>query len=102
MCPTVIAAPEFATGQTYVFKYEAVLMGGLPEEGLARAGVKVRCKVLISAVAANTFVAKVNVINLYHVINNTQTRIKHQRQFCSLMSRFHPNCWFIFLAAFGP
>ncbi|XP_067452945.1 vitellogenin-2-like isoform X2 [Thunnus thynnus] len=51
-------APEFATGKTYVYKYEALLMGGLPEEGLARAGVKVTSKVLISAAAADTFMLK--------------------------------------------
>ncbi|XP_029905195.1 vitellogenin-2-like [Myripristis murdjan] len=51
-------APEFATGKTYVYKYEAFLMGGLPEEGLARAGVKVSSKVFISAVAPDTFLLK--------------------------------------------
>ncbi|XP_041790599.1 vitellogenin-2-like [Chelmon rostratus] len=51
-------APEFAAGKTYVYKYEALLMGGLPEEGLARAGVKVRSKVLISATAAGTFMLR--------------------------------------------
>ncbi|XP_070687930.1 vitellogenin-2-like [Pempheris klunzingeri] len=54
----VSLAPEFATGKTYVYKYEALLMGGLPEEGLARAGVKVRSKVLIGAVAADIFMLK--------------------------------------------
>uniref|UniRef100_A0A3B4XY36 Vitellogenin-2-like n=1 Tax=Seriola lalandi dorsalis TaxID=1841481 RepID=A0A3B4XY36_SERLL len=53
-----LAAPEFATGKTYVYKYEAFLMGGLPEEGLARAGVKIRSKVLIHAAAADTFMLK--------------------------------------------
>nr|XP_046247526.1 vitellogenin-2-like [Scatophagus argus] len=51
-------APEFAAGRTYVYKYEAFLMGGLPEEGLARAGVKVRSKVFISASSADTFMLK--------------------------------------------
>ncbi|XP_033477698.1 vitellogenin-2-like isoform X1 [Epinephelus lanceolatus] len=51
-------APEFATGKTYVYKYEALVMGGLPEEGLARAGVKVRSKVMISAAAADVFMLK--------------------------------------------
>ncbi|XP_063747534.1 vitellogenin-2-like [Eleginops maclovinus] len=50
--------PELATGHTYVFKYEALVMGGLPEEGLARAGVKVMSKVMISAVSADTFILK--------------------------------------------
>ncbi|XP_049442915.1 vitellogenin-2-like isoform X2 [Epinephelus fuscoguttatus] len=51
-------APEFAAGKTYVYKYEALVMGGLPEEGLARAGVKVRSKVMISAAAADIFMLK--------------------------------------------
>lgn len=45
-----------------MYKYEALLMGGLPEEGLARAGVKIQSKVLVSAAAAGTFVAKVKAI----------------------------------------
>nr|ADZ57173.1 vitellogenin Ab [Morone saxatilis] len=51
-------APEFAAGKTYVYKYEALIMGGLPEEGLGRAGVKVLSKVLISAASPNTFIVK--------------------------------------------
>ncbi|CAK6958104.1 vitellogenin-2-like [Scomber scombrus] len=57
-CHQVSFAPEFATGRTYVYKYEALLMGGLPEEGLARAGVKVLSKVMISAAAPDTFILK--------------------------------------------
>ncbi|XP_060889626.1 vitellogenin 2 [Labrus mixtus] len=50
--------PEFATGKTYKYKYEALLLGGLPEEGLARAGVKIHSEVLISAAAGDIFVLK--------------------------------------------
>ncbi|XP_010782071.1 vitellogenin-2-like [Notothenia coriiceps] len=50
--------PELATGKTYVFKYEALVMGGLPEEGLARAGVKVLSKVMISALSDDNFILK--------------------------------------------
>ncbi|KAM7011967.1 LOW QUALITY PROTEIN: vitellogenin 2 [Tautogolabrus adspersus] len=53
-----LAVPEFAAGKTYVYKYEALLLGGLPEEGLARAGVKISSKVLISVAAADIFVLK--------------------------------------------
>ena len=56
----MITAPDFRTSKTYVYKYEAVLLGGLPEAGLARAGVKVSSKILISGVAQNTFLLKVN------------------------------------------
>ncbi|XP_035504380.1 vitellogenin-2 [Scophthalmus maximus] len=54
----VSLAPEFAIGKTYVYKYEATVLGGLPEEGLARAGVKVRSKVLIHAATTDTFMLK--------------------------------------------
>uniref|UniRef100_UPI003AAA2895 vitellogenin-like n=1 Tax=Centroberyx gerrardi TaxID=166262 RepID=UPI003AAA2895 len=51
-------APNFAASKTYVYKYEALLMGGLPEEGLARTGLKVSSKVLISAFSRNTYLLK--------------------------------------------
>ncbi|XP_067272222.1 vitellogenin-like [Pseudorasbora parva] len=50
--------PEFALDETYVYKYEALLLGGLPQEGLARAGIKVSSKVHLSAVTENTFLMK--------------------------------------------
>ncbi|TSM94611.1 Vitellogenin [Bagarius yarrelli] len=53
-----LVVPEFAVGKTYVYKYEGLLLGGLPQEGLAKAGVKVSSKVLISAVAQKTFLLK--------------------------------------------
>lgn len=40
-------APEFTPDSTYVYSYVAKIMGGLPEEGLARAGIKIRSKVFI-------------------------------------------------------
>ncbi|KAK3561460.1 hypothetical protein QTP86_002812 [Hemibagrus guttatus] len=52
--------PEFAVGKTFVYKYEGLLLGGLPQEGLAKAGVKVSGKVHISAVAQNTFLMKLS------------------------------------------
>ncbi|XP_030640314.1 vitellogenin-like [Chanos chanos] len=50
--------PEFGAGRTYVYRYDALVLGGLPEEGLARTGVKVNSKVLISAVAENVYLLK--------------------------------------------
>lgn len=44
-----------------MYKYEALLLGGLPEEGLARAGLKVSSKVLISAAAQNIYMLKVKI-----------------------------------------
>uniref|UniRef100_A0A4W6F862 Uncharacterized protein n=1 Tax=Lates calcarifer TaxID=8187 RepID=A0A4W6F862_LATCA len=58
-------SPDFAAGKTYVYKYEALLLGGLPEEGLARAGLKVSSKVLISAAAQNTYMLKLVEPELY-------------------------------------
>ncbi|XP_041941641.1 vitellogenin-like isoform X2 [Alosa sapidissima] len=51
-------APEFSPSKTYVYRYEALLLGGLPVEGLAKAGLKVSSKVLISAEAQNTYLLK--------------------------------------------
>uniref|UniRef100_A0A672JK11 Uncharacterized protein n=1 Tax=Salarias fasciatus TaxID=181472 RepID=A0A672JK11_SALFA len=48
-----LVVPEFAPDQIYVYKYEAKLMGGMPEEGLARAGVKILSKVQLHADSSN-------------------------------------------------
>uniref|UniRef100_A0A8C1PXW0 Vitellogenin 5 n=1 Tax=Cyprinus carpio TaxID=7962 RepID=A0A8C1PXW0_CYPCA len=53
-----LVVPEFTPGKTYVYNYEALLLGGLPHEGLARAGIKVNSKVHLSAVTENTFLMK--------------------------------------------
>uniref|UniRef100_A0A3Q1GRI3 Vitellogenin-2-like n=1 Tax=Acanthochromis polyacanthus TaxID=80966 RepID=A0A3Q1GRI3_9TELE len=55
---SVVAAPQFEPGKTFEYRYEAVVMGGLPEKGLARAGVKIRSKVQIRA-EADKFILKV-------------------------------------------
>lgn len=52
-------APEFTTDRTYVYSYVAKIMGGLPEEGLARAGLKIRSKVFIRK-EKDVFLMKVN------------------------------------------
>ena len=44
-----------------MYKYEALLLGGLPEEGLAKAGLKVSTKVFISAAAQDMYMLKVNI-----------------------------------------
>ncbi|XP_061594359.1 vitellogenin-1-like [Cololabis saira] len=58
-------APEFAVGKTYVYKYETLLLGGLPDEGLARAGLNISSKVLIRAVSENTYLMKFAEPELY-------------------------------------
>ncbi|TNM87973.1 hypothetical protein fugu_006194 [Takifugu bimaculatus] len=40
-------APDFASDMTYEYDYEGKIMGGLPEKGLARAGLKIQAKVSI-------------------------------------------------------
>uniref|UniRef100_A0A3B3QI60 Vitellogenin domain-containing protein n=1 Tax=Paramormyrops kingsleyae TaxID=1676925 RepID=A0A3B3QI60_9TELE len=55
-----LVAPDFSTSKTYVYKYEALLLGGLPNEGLARAGVKIVSKVLISGIAQNTYLLQLS------------------------------------------
>lgn len=54
-----LLVPDLAGTQTYVYKYEALLFSGLYQEGLARAGIKINSKVLISAAAENAFFLKV-------------------------------------------
>nr|AIY22508.1 vitellogenin [Rhodeus uyekii] len=57
--------PEFARDNTYVYKYEALLLSGLPEKGLARAGIKLNSKVQIHAVTENNFMMKFTDPELY-------------------------------------
>ncbi|XP_073718321.1 vitellogenin-like [Misgurnus anguillicaudatus] len=57
-CQQINLVPEFAPDKTYVYNYEAQLLGGLPQEGLARAGIKVSSKVHLTAVAENIFLMK--------------------------------------------
>ncbi|CAJ1060689.1 vitellogenin-1-like [Xyrichtys novacula] len=60
-----LVVPEFAPSKTYVYKYEALLLGGLPEEGLAKAGLKVSSKVLISAAEENIYMLKLEEPELF-------------------------------------
>uniref|UniRef100_A0A4W4F0V7 Vitellogenin domain-containing protein n=1 Tax=Electrophorus electricus TaxID=8005 RepID=A0A4W4F0V7_ELEEL len=53
-----LVVPEFAPGKTFVYKYDGRVLGGLPQEGLAKAGVKISSKVLISSTSQNTFLLK--------------------------------------------
>lgn len=53
--------PDFANDVTYEYSYEGKIMGGLPEKGLARAGVKIQAKVLIRK-ANNAYFLKVNAL----------------------------------------
>uniref|UniRef100_A0A3B3DKJ2 Uncharacterized protein n=1 Tax=Oryzias melastigma TaxID=30732 RepID=A0A3B3DKJ2_ORYME len=53
-----LVAPDFSTGKTYVYKYEVSIMNSLPDEGLARAGLNLSCKFLISALDQDTYTLK--------------------------------------------
>lgn len=66
----VLTAPKFAADRTYVYKYETLLLGGLPEEGLAKAGLKISSKVHISAIADNMCILKVRILqqNLFFLL----------------------------------
>lgn len=57
----VLTVPDFWTGKTYVYMYETQLFSGLPENGLARAGLRLRSKVYISAMAGSNYTAKVKI-----------------------------------------
>lgn len=54
----LILAPYFASDTTYEYKYEAVVLGGLPEHGMARAGLKICSNVFIRK-ANNVIILKV-------------------------------------------
>ncbi|KAJ1171302.1 hypothetical protein NDU88_003165 [Pleurodeles waltl] len=51
--------PVFSVSKTYVFQYEAIILHGPPETGLARSGVKLNCKVEISGVSHKAYLLKI-------------------------------------------
>ncbi|KFQ39222.1 Vitellogenin-1 [Mesitornis unicolor] len=42
--------PDFSENKVYTFDYESTILSGLPEKGLARAGIRIRSKVEISGI----------------------------------------------------
>lgn len=61
---------------TYEYDYEGKIMGGLPEKGLARAGLKIQAKVFIRK-ANNAYFLKVNAVkthfkSIHAMINNSR------------------------------
>lgn len=44
------AEPDFSENKVYTFDYETTLLSGLPEKGLARAGIRIKSKVEISGI----------------------------------------------------
>lgn len=57
----VLTVPDFLTNKTYVYMYETQVFSGLPENGLARAGLKLSSKVYISAINGSTYMVKVKI-----------------------------------------
>ncbi|KAJ1171295.1 hypothetical protein NDU88_003158 [Pleurodeles waltl] len=51
--------PVFSESKTYVFQYEAIILNGLREVGLARSGIKLNCKVEISGFAQKAYLLKI-------------------------------------------
>ncbi|XP_038649652.1 vitellogenin-like isoform X2 [Scyliorhinus canicula] len=51
--------PSFSHGKTYVYQYEGVILTGLPENGLAKGGLKITSKVQIGSVGQRKHLLKI-------------------------------------------
>eukprot|EP00062_Callorhinchus_milii_P003407 gi/632940646/ref/XP_007885429.1/ PREDICTED: vitellogenin-like isoform X2 [Callorhinchus milii] len=51
--------PNFSSKTTYIYKYEGVILTGLPEKDLARGGLKIICKVQISSMGQKIHLLKI-------------------------------------------
>ncbi|XP_043941973.1 vitellogenin-like [Protopterus annectens] len=51
--------PVFSQSKTYEYQYEGLIFNGPPEKGLARAGMKIVCKVEISYLAPQYYLLKI-------------------------------------------
>ncbi|NXD38812.1 VIT1 protein, partial [Copsychus sechellarum] len=56
------AEPDFSENKVYTFDYETTLLSGLPEKGLARAGIKIKCEVEISGIGPKLCLIRVHSI----------------------------------------
>ncbi|NXN46674.1 VIT1 protein, partial [Rhinoptilus africanus] len=54
--------PDFSENKVYTFNYESVLLSGLPEKGLARAGIRIKCKVEISGIGPKLCLIRIHSI----------------------------------------
>ncbi|KFV46604.1 Vitellogenin-1 [Tyto alba] len=54
--------PDFSENKVYTFNYESVLLSGLPEKGLARAGIRIKSKVEISGIGPNLCLIRIHSI----------------------------------------
>ncbi|XP_062920863.1 vitellogenin-like isoform X2 [Mobula hypostoma] len=51
--------PDFSDGLVHIYKYEGVILSGLPENGLSRAGVKINCRLSIIPCGHATYLLKI-------------------------------------------
>ncbi|NWS74842.1 VIT1 protein, partial [Crotophaga sulcirostris] len=56
------AEPDFSENKVYTFDYESVLLSGLPEKGLARAGIRINSKVEISGIGPKLCLIRIHSI----------------------------------------
>ncbi|NWW61754.1 VIT1 protein, partial [Ifrita kowaldi] len=56
------AEPDFSENKVYTFNYETTLLSGLPEKGLARAGIRIKSKVEISGIGPRLCLIRIHSI----------------------------------------
>ncbi|KAF1604184.1 Vitellogenin-1, partial [Eudyptes chrysolophus] len=56
------AEPDFSENKVYMFNYESMLLSGLPEKGLARAGIRIKSKVEISGIGPKLCLIRIHSI----------------------------------------
>ncbi|KAM6327412.1 vitellogenin-1-like [Podargus strigoides] len=54
--------PEFSENKVYTFDYESILLSGLPEKGLAKAGIRIKSKVEISGIGPKLCLIRIHSI----------------------------------------
>ncbi|KAM6128684.1 LOW QUALITY PROTEIN: vitellogenin-1-like [Phoenicopterus ruber ruber] len=54
--------PDFGENKVYTFNYESMLLSGLPEKGLARAGIRIKSKVEISGIGPKLCLIRIHSI----------------------------------------
>ncbi|XP_068056080.1 vitellogenin-1-like isoform X2 [Anomalospiza imberbis] len=57
-----IPEPDFSENKVYTFDYETTLLSGLPEKGLARAGIRIKSKVEISGIGPKLCLIRIHSI----------------------------------------
>uniref|UniRef100_A0A8C5IMK1 VIT1 protein n=1 Tax=Junco hyemalis TaxID=40217 RepID=A0A8C5IMK1_JUNHY len=57
-----LVEPDFSENKVYTFDYETTLLSGLPEKGLARAGIRIKSKVEISGIGPKLCLIRIHSI----------------------------------------